>query len=116
MITSTCWLSILTAFCTDCNPGVFGTDLALNQPKNALMVRISNGVVNYTGVSPGSIAILDCDEGYKPISGLNRSTCMFDGQWSEEILSCELTTDVSTMSSQSPYGVCMVQLFSLRLS
>ena len=55
------------------------------------MVSISNGTVNYTGVTIGSVAVLDCDKGYRPTFDLNR-TCLFTGQWSEGTLSCELIT------------------------
>ena len=55
------------------------------------MVSIPNGTVNYTGVTVGSVAVLDCDEGYRPTFDLNR-TCLLTGQWSEGTLSCELIT------------------------
>ena len=55
------------------------------------MVSITNGTINYTGVTVGSVAVLDCDEGYRLTFDLNR-TCLFTGQWSEGTLSCELIT------------------------
>ena len=52
-------------------------------------VRMENGVVTYTDLTPGSIAMLECDPGYRyrPESSINR-TCGSDGHWSEEVLSC----------------------------
>ena len=64
------------------------------------MVSIANGTVNYTGVTVGSVAVLDCDEGFRPTFDLNK-TCLFTGQWSEGTLSCEL------MSTEDPSGVCL---------
>ena len=41
----------------------------------------------YTDLTHSSIAVLECNPGYRPESSLNR-TCGSDGHWSEEELSC----------------------------
>ena len=76
------------------------------------VVIVSNGRVLYTGVAPMSVAILECNEGYRPTFDLNR-TCMFGGQWSEGTLSCELITVVSP--SQGPLGVCFIFVLKINL-
>ena len=60
------------------------------------MVNVSNGLIYYSGVSSGSIATLQCNDGYRALSILNR-TCMFDGQWSEGALECVIV-DGETIS------------------
>ncbi len=51
------------------------------------MVNVSNGLIHYNGVSPGSVATLNCSNEYTADSLLNR-TCLFDGWWSDEALEC----------------------------
>ena len=62
-------------------------------------VRVSRGIITYTGLTPSSIAVLECDPGYRPESSLNR-TCGSDGHWSEERLSCVVV-------DQSPEILCL---------
>ena len=80
--------------CTECNP----EDLGSNQTslRGQGMVNVSNGLIHYSGVSPDSIATLQCNDGYRANSFLNR-TCMFDGQWSEGALECVIV-DGETIS------------------
>ncbi len=70
--------------CTECNPEDLGNSTFLN---GLGKVNVSNGLIHYSGVSPDSIATLQCNDGYRANSFLNR-TCMFDGQWSEGALEC----------------------------
>ncbi len=53
------------------------------------MVNVSNGLIHYNGVSPGSVATLNCSDGYTADSLLNR-TCMFGGRWSNGALECDM--------------------------
>ena len=79
--------------CTECNP----EDLGISTFLNGLgKVNVSNGLIHYSGVSPDSIATLQCNDGYRANSFLNR-TCMFDGQWSEGALECVIV-DGGTIS------------------
>ena len=89
-------LSVLLFLPLECNPGDLGIDPTPLTFKGPGIVRVPNGTVNYTGVTVGSVAVLDCDEGYRPNFDLNK-TCLFTGQWSEGTLSCELI----------PTGVCL---------
>ena len=87
----------------ECNPGDLGFDSTPLTFKGPGMVSIPNGTVNYTGVTVGSVAVLDCNEGYRSTFDLNR-TCTIAGQWSEGTLSCEL------MSTDDPPGVCLCSI------
>ncbi len=79
--------------CTECNPEDLGNSSFLN---GLGKVNVSNGLIHYSGVSPDSIAMLRCNDGYRANSFLNR-TCMFDGQWSEGALEC-VRVDGKTVS------------------
>ncbi len=72
------------------------------------MVNVSNGLIYYSGVSSGSIATLQCNDGYRANSILNR-TCMFDGQWSEGALECVIV-DVGTGKSLSLHSLCIIDI------
>ena len=54
-----------------------------------------HGVVTYNDLTPGSVAVLECDPGYRPESSLNR-TCGSDGHWSEEELNCAVVIQSGT--------------------
>ncbi len=60
-----------------------------------------NGVINYNGSAPGSVATLACDQGYSVVNDINRA-CMSDGHWSDETLQCikyrTVTPGMSVMS------------------
>ena len=73
-------LSISFVACDSDNLGEFPSSL-----NRAGSVNVLSGVVDYT-VS-GSVAMLICNPGYRPLSSINR-TCGSDGHWSEEELSC----------------------------
>ena len=68
------------------------------------MVNVSNGLIHYSGVSPRSVAILKCNDGYRANSLLNR-TCMFGGQWSEGALGCVMVDEgtISTSKLELPF-------------
>ncbi len=52
-------------------------------------MTVPNGVITLSAdLAPNSVAILQCNSGYRPRSQVNRS-CMFGGQWSEGNLKCE---------------------------
>ena len=68
-----------------CNPNNLG-EFPSSQ-NEAGSVNVFSGVVNYTGLIPGSVAMLICNPGYRPMSSINR-TCRSDGHWSEKRLSC----------------------------
>ena len=75
-------LSISSVACNPNNLGEFPSSL-----NGAGSANVLSGVVNYTGLIPGSVAMLICNPGYRPGSSINR-TCRSDGHWSEERLSC----------------------------
>ncbi len=79
--------------CTECNLEDLGNSTFLNGQGK---VNVANGLICYSGVSSGSIATLQCNDGYRALSILNR-TCMFDGQWSEGALECVIV-DEETIS------------------
>ncbi|XP_064391848.1 uncharacterized protein LOC135339613 isoform X2 [Halichondria panicea] len=82
-----------SAVYVECNPEDLGNSTFLN---GLGKVNVSNGLIHYSGVSPDSIAMLRCNDGYRANSFLNR-TCMFDGQWSEGALEC-VRVDGKTVS------------------
>ncbi|XP_064391719.1 uncharacterized protein LOC135339515 [Halichondria panicea] len=100
----------------ECNP----EDLGSNQTslRGQGMVNVSNGLIHYSGVSPDSIATLQCNDGYRANSFLNR-TCMFDGQWSEGALECVIvdgeTISPHTMPACPLYCAVLVGVFVLIL-
>ena len=69
-----------------------------------------NGVVTYTDLTPSSIAMLECDPGYRPESSLNR-TCGSDGHWSEEELSC-----VEVTQSGKYYRIIAIMGLNIRVN
>ena len=71
------------------DPEVLGT--RPSSQSGAGSVAVTNGVVMYTGISPESVATLECDSGYSPVSNLVR-TCLSSGHWSGEALICRQTT------------------------
>ncbi len=92
---------VLLNSCTECNPDHLSSNLtSLHNNQTSLrgqgVVNVSNGLIHYSGVSPDSIATLQCNDGYRANSFLNR-TCMFDGQWSEGALECVIV-DGETIS------------------
>ncbi len=64
----------------ECDPEVLGT--SPSSQRNAGSVAVLNGVVTYSGVVLGSVAILICDPGYNVANEYNR-TCMSDSHWSK---------------------------------
>ena len=74
---------------TECDPEVLGTRPSSQSGPGS--VAVANGVVMYTGVSPGSVATLECDSRYSPVNSLLR-TCLSSGRWNGEALSCTQTT------------------------
>ena len=52
------------------------------------MVTVMNGVVNYTGVAPGSTAQLVCNHSYTPGEDSYERTCINDGNWSGGTQTC----------------------------
>ena len=53
-----------------------------------ITASISNGMLCYTGLTPGSTATYSCDEGYE-LNGGNRSlVCQDDGTWDGPSLTC----------------------------
>ncbi len=92
--------------CTECNP----EDLGSNQTslRGQGMVNVSNGLIHYGGVSPNSIATLQCNDGYRALSFLNR-TCMFGGRWSDEALECVIMEE-GTGKSLSLHSLCIIDV------
>ena len=97
---------VFLAPCTECNPA----DLGSNQTslRGQGMVNVSNRLIHYSGVSPDSIATLQCNDGYRADSFLNR-TCMFGGQWSEGVLECVIV-DEGTGKSLSLHSLCIIDI------
>ena len=46
-----------------------------------------NGTVTWTGLTYGSVAVYNCDNGYQ-VSGDQTRTCMSNGTWSGEEPTC----------------------------
>ena len=80
-----------------CDPMVLGDNPSLLNGSGS--VRVSNGIITYTALTPSSVAMLECDPGYRLEFSLNR-TCGSDGHWSEEELSCVVV-------DQSPEILCV---------
>ncbi|XP_063300413.1 complement decay-accelerating factor-like [Pelobates fuscus] len=54
-------------------------------------LEFSNGVVEYSGILPGSIATFTCHEGYH-LSGDTSMQCLEDGQWKGILPICQRTS------------------------
>ena len=58
----------------------------------AIMCRplpdIDNGMVSWTGLAPGDVAMYTCDDGFILVGDPTRN-CTYDGTWSDEEPRCE---------------------------
>ena len=51
---------------------------------------LENGNVDFDSRDYGEVATYTCDSGYELVSEQNTRTCQITGEWSEEIIECEL--------------------------
>ena len=71
---------------SQCDPNVLGS-----QPSSlsaAGSVTVNNGVVDYDGVLPGSMAHLVCNEGFTASIETRDRICLCNGSWSGKIQVC----------------------------
>ena len=50
----------------------------------------ANGIVTWTGLTPGSTATYTCDVGFE-LNGVETRTCQSDGTWSDDPPTCDRT-------------------------
>ena len=73
-----------------CDPVALGSVAVPSSLNGPGMVTVINGVVNYNGVTPGSTALLVCNNGYTTGEDSNDRVCMSDGNWSGGTQTCVL--------------------------
>ena len=59
----------------------------------------ANGMVTWTGLTPGSTATYTCDEGFE-LNGVQNRTCQSDGAWSDVPPTCDRTLPCYRNDSQ----------------
>ena len=69
-----------------CDPNVLGS--RPSSLSSAGSLTVNNGVIDYNGVLPGSMAHLVCDEGFTASVETRDRTCLCNSSWSGKIQVC----------------------------
>ena len=72
---------------SECDPGVLGSNSSSQQSTRT--VTVSNGVVVYDGLTPGSTAHLVCNVGYTASEATRDRICLNNSAWSGQTQICE---------------------------